>query len=81
MIIVKHPTIPGLQRPVPDDDAPKWERAGWVALLDSDQRERLDEIEAEVERPCPTCGAAAGSPCITPSGKPAEHTHKARLSA
>lgn len=81
MIIVKHPTIPGIQREVAEEDVPRWESQGWVPLLNADQRQRLNEIEAEVERACPTCGVAVGSPCVTPSGTPAKHTHKSRLSA
>ena len=30
-------------------------------------------------RPCPTCKAAAGEPCRTPSGREASRTHEARL--
>jgi hypothetical protein len=30
-------------------------------------------------RPCPTCKAAAGEPCCTPSGREASRTHEARL--
>lgn len=77
-MIVKHPTL-DIQHDVADLDVPKWESQGWIPLLGDDQREQLDEIEAEVARPCPTCNAPAASPCVTPSGVPAKHTHAARL--
>jgi len=77
-MIVKHPTLP-VQRDVPDEDVPAWEKQGWKPLLEPGQRERLAELEAEAQRPCPTCGAAAGEACKTPSGAPAKHTHAARL--
>ena len=30
MAVVKHPTIPGYEKSVPDGDVAKWETAGWV---------------------------------------------------
>lgn len=30
MTVVKHPTIPGYEKTVPDGDVAKWEKAGWV---------------------------------------------------
>lgn len=28
---IKHPTIKGLEQEVPDEDAPEWVAAGWIA--------------------------------------------------
>ena len=81
MIIVKHPTIPSVTRNVAVEDVPRWEAQGWHAVADAEQRRELDEHKAETAHACPTCGAAAGVPCMTPSGTPAKRTHKARLSA
>ena len=80
-MIIKHPTIPGVTREVAVEDVPKWEAQGWKADADAAERQKLDAAKAEMARPCPTCQAPAGTPCKTPFGDPAKHTHKARLSA
>lgn len=68
MKVVKHPTIEGLTRSVPDAAVSSWKAAGWLA----DERAKPglvvhDSAEAP-PRPCPTCGATGDDPCVTSSG-------------
>lgn len=72
-MIVKHPDFADVTKSVPDEHAARWEAAGWLPLLNADQRARLAQIEGEVQAaaaaPCPTCGSSGDEPCVTSSGR------------
>jgi hypothetical protein len=66
MKVVKHPTIDGLVRNVPDAALSSWKAAGWIA-----DKSAAPGVLATAEappRPCPTCGATGDEPCVTASG-------------
>ncbi len=57
---VQHPDFPNITRDVADADS--WLAQGW--------------LEAEVLKPCPTCGAVRDEPCVTASGAETERHAK-----
>ena len=47
-VLIKHPTL-SAEKSVPESALESWQAAGWIPLLDDEQRDRLDEIEREVD--------------------------------
>lgn len=89
-MIVKHPTIKGLLKSVPDEQLPRWEAAGWVRCrIVGEQGAELFVPEssghivpdAPMAPPCPTCGASGDDPCVTFHSNQPTRRHASRAPA
>lgn len=71
MKVVKHPTIAGLERTVPDGSVASWEAAGWLPATEEIRAESpawQDAMASALDAPCPTCGASGDQPCSSSTG-------------